>query len=52
MAIECCLNIGTHLIAALSLDPAESYASVFLRLAEAEILPADFGQQLAPYGSI
>jgi uncharacterized protein YutE (UPF0331/DUF86 family) len=42
LAIECCLNIGIHLIAALPLDYAKDYASVFMRLADAEIIPRDF----------
>jgi len=46
LAIECCLNIGTHLIAGIPLDPAEDYGSVFVRLAEAGILPKDFGEKL------
>jgi len=47
LAIECCLNIGTHLISALPLDIAEDYASVLMRLADADIIPKDFGKKLA-----
>lgn len=40
-ATECCLNIGNHLIAALGLEVAEDYASVFVSLAAGGvILPA------------
>jgi len=46
LAIECCLNIGTHLIAALSLDPAEDYGTVFMRLAQARIIPMAFANKL------
>jgi len=45
LAIECCLNIGTHLIAALPLEHAEDYGTVFLRLARAEIIPDEFGKR-------
>ncbi|MFQ6083149.1 MAG: HepT-like ribonuclease domain-containing protein [Candidatus Aminicenantia bacterium] len=37
LAIERCLNIGTHLIAALPLEYAEDYGIVSLRLARAKI---------------
>ena len=47
LAIECCLNIGTHLISALPLDIAEDYASVLMRLADADIIPKDFGKKMA-----
>ena len=46
LAIECCLNIGTHLIAALSLECPEDYGTIFLRLAQADIIPAEFGKKL------
>lgn len=47
LAIECCLNIGTHLISSLPLEIAEDYASVPMRLADADIIPKDFGKKLA-----
>jgi len=46
LAIECCLNIGTHLIAALSLEYAEDYGTVFMRLAQGKIISAEFGKKL------
>jgi uncharacterized protein YutE (UPF0331/DUF86 family) len=46
VAIECCLDIGTHIIAALNLGDLLAYADVFRILGEKEILPRDFAEKI------
>jgi uncharacterized protein YutE (UPF0331/DUF86 family)/predicted nucleotidyltransferase len=46
-ATEACLNIGNHLIAALGLDLAEDYASVFQSLGRAGILSPELAEAMA-----
>lgn len=46
VSVECCLNIGNHIIAGLGLKRADSYVGVFARLVEEEVLPAELGEHL------
>jgi uncharacterized protein YutE (UPF0331/DUF86 family) len=46
-AAECCLNIGNHVIAALGLEMAEDYASVFHSLAAGGVIPSDVAEAMA-----
>ena len=50
LAIECCLDLGNHLIADRGLRKAEDYKEVFLILGEAKILPKAFANRIAPMG--
>ncbi len=50
LAIECCLDLGNHLIADRELRRAEDYREVFLILGEAKILPRAFAKRIAPMG--
>lgn len=51
LGIECCLDVGNHLIADRGLRRAQDYKEVFLILGEAKILPGAFARKLAPMGS-
>ena len=42
VAIECCLDLANHIIAARSLRPPRDYADAFAVLGEAAIVPEDF----------
>lgn len=50
LAIECCLDLGNHLISDRGLRRAQDYKDVFLILGEARILPAAFAKRIAPMG--
>ncbi|MBI1953333.1 MAG: DUF86 domain-containing protein [Candidatus Omnitrophica bacterium] len=50
LAIECCLDMGNHLIADRGLRKAEEYQEIFLILGEAKILPKPFAKRIAPMG--
>lgn len=45
-ATEGCINIGNHLVARLALRAPQDYADVFRVLADADILPREFVQQM------
>lgn len=45
--VECCVNVGNHLISRLGLPLAEDYASVFGRLGDAGLIPADLALSMA-----
>jgi uncharacterized protein YutE (UPF0331/DUF86 family) len=47
MAIECCLDIGNHIIAALGFRTPQSYGDVLRVLGEEKILPKEFSEALA-----
>lgn len=51
LAIECCLDMGNHLIADRELRKAQDYREVFLILGEVKILPPAFAKRIAPMGS-
>lgn len=48
LAIECCLDIGSHVIAERGLRRPEDYKDVFLILGEAKIIPSRFARELVP----
>lgn len=50
LAIECCLDLGNHLIADRGLRRAEDYKEVFLILGEAGFIPKPFSRKIAPMG--
>ncbi|MBI3333008.1 MAG: DUF86 domain-containing protein [Candidatus Omnitrophica bacterium] len=50
LAIECCLDLGNHLIADRGLRRAQDYKEVFLILGEAKLLPQAFAKRIAPMG--
>ena len=50
LAIECCLDLGNHLIADKGLRRAQDYREVFLILGEARLLPPRFAKRIAPMG--
>lgn len=50
LGIECCLDMGNHLIADRQLRRAQDYKEVFLILGEAKIIPKDFSKKIAPMG--
>lgn len=50
LAIECCLDLGNHVIADRALRQPQDYKDVFLILGEAKILPAAFAKRIAPMG--
>jgi uncharacterized protein YutE (UPF0331/DUF86 family)/predicted nucleotidyltransferase len=47
IATESCLNIGNHIISRLGLRMPEDYASVFVVLAEAKIIPKELAKSMA-----
>lgn len=48
LAIECCLDLGNHLISDRGLRKAQDYAEVFGILGEAKFIPAAFAKRIAP----
>lgn len=50
LAIECCLDLGNHMIADRGLRRAEDYREVFLILGEAKLIPKAFARRIAPMG--
>jgi uncharacterized protein YutE (UPF0331/DUF86 family) len=46
VSVECCLNIGNHIIAGLGLKRADSYVEVFGRLAEGGVISQQLGEEL------
>jgi uncharacterized protein YutE (UPF0331/DUF86 family) len=46
LAIECCIDIGSHIIASEGFRRPEDYADVFKVLGENKVLPEDFAAQL------
>ncbi len=52
LAIECCLDLGNHLIADRGLRKAEDYREIFLILGEAKLLPPAFAKRIAPMGGL
>lgn len=50
LAIECCLDLGNHLIADRGLRRAQDYQEVFLILGEGKLLPKAFAKRIAPMG--
>ncbi len=46
LAIECCIDIGSHIIASEGFRRPEDYADVFRVLGENKVLPEDFAAQL------
>jgi uncharacterized protein YutE (UPF0331/DUF86 family) len=47
LAIECTIDIGSHILATEGLGRPDSYAEIFRRLAMAGIFPVPFGEELA-----
>lgn len=52
LAIECCLDLGNHVIADRGLRKPHDYRDIFLILGEARILPAAFAKHIAPMGGL
>lgn len=46
VGIQCCIDIGGHLVSDLQLGTPSSYAEVFDLLAESDIIPEEFAPQL------
>ena len=46
-AIEACLDVSNHIIAAKGLERSESYSDMFLRLAEDDILNKQLADRLS-----
>ena len=42
VCVQCCIDIGNHLVASLGLGSPESYGDIFARLGNFGILPAEF----------
>ncbi|KPJ56575.1 MAG: hypothetical protein AMJ42_05170 [Deltaproteobacteria bacterium DG_8] len=51
IAIEECLNIGSHIIAGLGLTRADTYREVFTRLKDANILSGKLGEAMEEFAS-
>ena len=51
IATEECLNIGSHIIAGLGLERADTYREVFTRLKDAGILPEKLGEVMEEFAS-
>lgn len=51
VAIECCIDIGNHIISRLGLKRPDEYRDVFVILGDAGVIPADFAQELVPMAS-
>jgi len=51
IATEECLNIGSHLIAGLGLNRADTYREVFTRLKDESILPEKLGEIMEGFAS-
>ncbi|MCF7917018.1 MAG: DUF86 domain-containing protein [Candidatus Omnitrophica bacterium] len=52
LAIEASLDMGEMLISGLNLKKPEEARQIILILAEAEIIPKDFGQRFAPVAGL
>ena len=50
LAIECCLDLGNHVIADRGLRKPQDYKEIFLIHGEAKILPSAFAKKIAPMG--
>ncbi len=48
LAIECCLDMGNHVIADRGLRKPGDYSEILLILGEAKILPLSFAKKLMP----
>lgn len=48
LAIECCLDMGSHVIADRGLRKPEDYKDIFLILGESRIIPSKFAAELVP----
>ncbi|MDI6689769.1 MAG: DUF86 domain-containing protein [Actinomycetota bacterium] len=46
IAIECCLDIGNHIISALGFRAPKNYGDIFKVLGEEKILPEEFSKTL------
>ena len=46
IAIQCCLDIGSHIIASLGLRSPESYVGVLRELGHGGAFPADFARRI------
>jgi len=46
LAIQCCLDIGSHIIAIQGLERPEEYKDIFPILARAKILPEEFAKKI------
>jgi uncharacterized protein YutE (UPF0331/DUF86 family) len=51
LAIQDCLNIGSHLIAGLGFPRADTYQEVFTRLKEKGVLPEELGTSMERFAS-
>jgi uncharacterized protein YutE (UPF0331/DUF86 family) len=51
-AIECCVDIGAHLIASDTSRRAEDYRSIFRILGEEGVIPADVAAAMEPGASL
>lgn len=50
LAIECCLDLGNHVIADRGLRRPQDYKDVFLILGEAKVISPAFAKRIAPMG--
>lgn len=50
LAIECCLDIGNHVIADRGLRKPQDYKDIFLVLGESKFIPLAFAKRIAPMG--
>lgn len=50
IAIECCLDIGNHIISALGFRTPKDYEDIFQILGEEKIIPREFSQSLRGIG--
>ena len=50
LCIECCLDLGNHVIADRGLRRAQDYKEVFLILGESKVLSKAFAGRIAPMG--
>ena len=48
LAIECCLDMGNHVIADQGLRKPEDYKDIFIILGEAKVIPSKFAAELVP----
>lgn len=52
LAIQCCLDIGSHLIAIFSMKRPEDYQDIFCNLGQGGVIPEEFAKEISPMAGL
>ena len=52
VAIQCCLDIGNHLVSTLAMKQPEEYRDIFMILGEEGIIPLELAKKMAPLAGL